>query len=81
MRGKPVAVVGGGDAACQEALTLAMHASQVHLLVRGTALRARDAWQQRIAAQPKISVHLGTTLRAIVGRGSFAPAATVCSNG
>lgn len=67
LRGKPVAVVGGGDAACQEALTLAMHASQVHLLVRGTALRARDAWQQRIAAQPKISVHLGTTLRAIVG--------------
>ena len=67
LRGKPVAVVGGGDASCQEALTLAMHASQVHLLVRGAALRARDAWRERVAAQPKIVVHTQTTLEAIVG--------------
>jgi len=67
LRGKPVAVVGGGDAACQEALTLALHASQVHLLVRGAALRARASWQERVAAQPRITVHLATTLQAIVG--------------
>lgn len=67
LRGKPVAVVGGGDAACQEALTLAMHASQVHLLVRGAALRARASWQERVAAEPKITVHTGTALQAIVG--------------
>jgi thioredoxin reductase (NADPH) len=67
LRGKPVAVVGGGDASCQEALTLAAHASQVHLLVRGDALRARAAWRERIAAEPKITVHCGTTLGAVVG--------------
>lgn len=70
LRGKPVAVVGGGDAACQEALTLAAHASQVHLLVRGAALRARAAWRERIEAKPKITVHFGTTLEAVVGNGA-----------
>ena len=67
LRGKPVAVVGGGDAACQEALTLATHASEVHLLVRGSGLRAREAWQQRVRAEPKIQVHLGTTVASIEG--------------
>lgn len=67
LRGKPVAAVGGGDAACQEALTLAAHASQVHLLVRGAALRARPGWRERVAAEPKITVHHGTTLEAVVG--------------
>lgn len=67
LRGKPVAVVGGGDAACQEALTLAVHASAVHLLVRGPALRATADWQQRLRAQPRITVLLNTTVSAIEG--------------
>lgn len=67
LRGKPVAVVGGGDAACQEALTLAAHATAVHLLVRGPALRASAAWQQRLQAQPRITVHRNTTVSAIEG--------------
>jgi len=67
LRGKPVAVVGGGDAACQEALTLAAHASAVHLLVRGPALRATADWQQRLSAQPRITVQLNTTVTAIEG--------------
>jgi thioredoxin reductase (NADPH) len=67
LRGKPVAVVGGGDAACQEALTLAAHASAVHLLVRGPALRATADWQQRLRAQPRITVQLNTTVSAIEG--------------
>lgn len=54
LRGRPVAVVGGGDAACQEALTLAEFASEIHLLVRGPALRARPAWRERIGAERKI---------------------------
>ena len=67
LRNRPVAVVGGGDAACQEALTLAAHASRVHLLVRGGALAAQKFWQQRVAAQPKIAVRFGVSVEAIVG--------------
>jgi thioredoxin reductase (NADPH) len=67
LRGRAVAVVGGGDAACQEALTIAAHAGQVHLLVRGAALRARPAWQQRVAAQPKITPRFGSVVEEILG--------------
>lgn len=67
LRGRAVAVVGGGDAACQEALTIAGFAAQVHLLVRGSALRARPQWQQRVAAEPKIAPRFGVAVEAIVG--------------
>lgn len=67
LRAKPVAVVGGGDAACQEALTLAESASEVHMLVRGPALRARPQWRERIAAEPKIRLRFGVQVAAIAG--------------
>jgi thioredoxin reductase (NADPH) len=67
LRGRAVAVVGGGDAACQEALTLAACASRVHLLVRGNAMRARAAWQERIAAQPKIALRFASAVDEILG--------------
>lgn len=67
LRGRAVAVVGGGDAACQEALTLAALSERVHLLVRADALRARPAWRERVAQQPKIVVRLGAVVEEIVG--------------
>lgn len=67
LRGKPVAVVGGGDAACQEALTLAAHASRVHLLLRGDALRARPAWQDRVRAEPRIVIEPRATVAEVLG--------------
>lgn len=67
LRGRSVAVVGGGDAACQEALTIAQFAGQVHLLVRGTALRARPEWRQRVAEQTKILPRFGTVVEEILG--------------
>lgn len=67
LRNRPVAVVGGGDAACQEALTLAAHASQLHLLVRGSALRAQKFWRERVAAQPKIAVRYAVQVEEILG--------------
>lgn len=67
MRGRTVMVVGGGDAACQEALTLAQHASRVHLLVRGAALRARAQWRERVAASPRIEIRLHSEVAEILG--------------
>lgn len=67
LRGKTVAVVGGGDAACQEALTLAAQAAQVHLLLRGEGLRARPAWQQRVRGQARIDVQPRTEVAEVLG--------------
>ena len=67
LRNRPVAVVGGGDAACQEALTLAAHVSEVHLLVRAGALGAQKFWRDRLAAQPKIKVRFAATVEEILG--------------
>ncbi|HWP10646.1 MAG TPA: FAD-dependent oxidoreductase [Ramlibacter sp.] len=67
LRNRAVAVVGGGDAACQEALTLAAHASEVHLLVRGAALRAQKVWRDRVAGQGKIAVRFGAAVEEVLG--------------
>lgn len=67
LRGKPVAVVGGGDAACQEALTLAAHASRVHLLLRGDGLRARPAWQERVRAEARIKIEPRAAVAEVLG--------------
>ncbi len=55
-RGKKVAVVGGGDTACEEALYLASLASHVYMIVRKNYLRASDIMRQRVEANPKITV-------------------------
>lgn len=67
LRGRVAVVVGGGDAACQEALTVAAHAERVHLLVRGASLRAHPAWRDRVAAQSRIAVQFDTRVVAIEG--------------
>ena len=55
-RKKVVAVVGGGDTACEEAIYLAGLASRVYLLVRKTFLRASQIMQDRVLNHPKIEV-------------------------
>jgi thioredoxin reductase (NADPH) len=67
MRDKPVAVVGGGDSAAQEALTLAECAARVVMLHRGDALVAQDTYRARITAQAKIELQSHTTVEEIVG--------------
>ena len=55
-RKKVVAVVGGGDTACEEAIYLAGLAKQVYLIVRKPYLRASQIMQERVLNHPKIQV-------------------------
>ena len=55
-RKKVVAVVGGGDTACEEAIYLAGLASKVYLIVRKPFLRASKAMQERVFNTPNIKV-------------------------
>ena len=55
-RKKDVAVVGGGDTACEEATYLASLCRQVYLIVRKPFLRASKAMQERVFATPNIKV-------------------------
>jgi len=70
MRGKSVAVIGGGDSAAQEALTLAEAAARVVILHRGAALRAQAAYRDAVASNPKIELRYNSEVMEIVGEAS-----------
>ena len=55
-RNKTVAVVGGGDTACEEATYLAGLCKKVYMIVRKPYLRASEIMQQRVLNNPKIEV-------------------------
>lgn len=55
-RKKIVAVVGGGDTACEEAIYLAGLAEKVYLIVRKQFLRASKIMQERVLKNPKVEV-------------------------
>lgn len=55
-RKKTVAVVGGGDTACEEAAYLAGLAEKVYMIVRKPFLRASKIMQERVAKNPKIEI-------------------------
>ncbi len=55
-RGKDVAVVGGGDTACEEATYLAGLCRKVYMIVRRDVLRASKAMQQRVMNTPNIEI-------------------------
>jgi thioredoxin reductase (NADPH) len=58
-----LAVVGGGDSACEEAVYLTKYGSRVHLIVRSDRLRASKAMADRVLANPAIQVHWNRQIR------------------
>lgn len=66
-RNRVVAVVGGGDTACEEALYLAGLAKKVYLIVRKDYLRASKVMQQRVMDNEKISILFNTNTKSLHG--------------
>ncbi len=66
-RKKVVAVVGGGDTACEEATYLAGLASKVYMIVRKPFLRASKAMQDRVLNNEKIEVLFETNTLGLYG--------------
>ncbi len=67
-RNKPVAVVGGGDAAVEEGLYLTKFVSSLYLIHRRDKLRATKVLQDRAFANPKIKFIFDSVLENIEGK-------------
>ena len=65
--GEDLVVIGGGDSAAEEAVYLTKYGSHVHLLVRGEAMRASKAMQDRVVNNSKITVHWFTEAVDVIG--------------
>jgi len=80
-RGKTVAVVGGGDTACEEAGYLAALCQKVYLIVRKPFLRASGIMQQRVLSNPKIEVLFEHNTLRLTGEGKVTGADLVFRKG
>lgn len=66
-RGKDVAVVGGGDTACEEALYLAGLCRKVYMIVRRDVLRASKAMQEKVLSTPNIEMLWNSNTEEVLG--------------
>lgn len=66
-RKKTVAVVGGGDTACEEACYLSHLAKKVYLIVRRNVLRATEAMQRKVKAESNIEILWETQTEGLFG--------------
>ncbi|KAI8821879.1 uncharacterized protein EV422DRAFT_527383 [Fimicolochytrium jonesii] len=76
-RKKPLAVVGGGDSAAEEATFLTKYASKVYVLVRRDKLRASKTMADRLLKHPKIEVLWNTVPVEATGDGKLLKALIV----
>ena len=66
-RKKTVAVVGGGDTACEEATYLAGLCKKVYMIVRRDVLRASEAMQERVKATENIEILWNCNTQEVLG--------------
>ena len=66
-RDAELAVVGGGDSACEEAVYLTKYGSKVNLIVRSNKLKASAAMADRVLANSKITIHWNTSVTEAIG--------------
>ena len=71
VRGKNVAIVGGGDAAVENALILAETAERVTLIHRRREFRARAEFLEQIRTRPNIEILTDVTVTALLGEDSL----------
>ncbi len=69
-RKKVVAVVGGGDTACEEATYLASLCRKVYMIVRRDVLRASEAMQERVRAAENIEILFNCNTQEVLGDAS-----------
>ncbi|EDO17034.1 hypothetical protein Kpol_530p3 [Vanderwaltozyma polyspora DSM 70294] len=70
-REKPLAVIGGGDSACEEAEFLTKYGSKVFMLVRKDHLRASTIMQRRVERNEKIEILYNTVALEAQGDGKL----------
>ena len=80
-RGKNVAVVGGGDTACEEALYLAGLCRKVYMIVRRNVLRASKAMQERVSGTSNIEILWETQTKEVLGDQTVTGVLLSTSNG
>lgn len=66
-KNKPLVVIGGGDSACEEALTLIKYCSNIFILLRGNKFRASKIMEDRVKKNPKIQILYNTILKEVNG--------------
>jgi thioredoxin reductase (NADPH) len=79
-RGKPIAVVGGGDSAMEEAIFLTKFASHVHVVHRRDTLRASKIMQDKAFANPKISFEWNSEVEDVLDATQSAVSSIVLRN-
>lgn len=80
-RKQTVAVVGGGDTACEEASYLAQLCQKVYMIVRKPYLRASDIMRKRVEDNPKIEILYETNATGLYGEGGVEGAHVVFRKG
>jgi thioredoxin reductase (NADPH) len=67
LKNKVASVIGGGDSAMQEALTLAEFASKTIIIHNGDRLSGQSVYRDRVESNPKIEVRAGTVVEEVLG--------------
>ena len=66
-RNQRILIVGGGDAACDEAMVLSKFSDQIIMVHRRNRFRAQKALAERVITEPKIDVWFNTVVKEIRG--------------